>query len=194
MARPTTLHPCQDPFARWVYPSLSSVLVVDNEFHPDLGLFTFDVVSDLVNGVNFINDGNPIWGGVIISATFLPTTFLLAWLAYLWVNPIRTPFMKTDGWKQVCVLKILLLLLLAPVAIPLATPAYVLYVVFVFGKRVKEPSYVSKHLDKLFKLPSGWKGKSRFAQPADLLKAFEAVLEANIQAIIGKDVLIFNSI
>ena len=102
--------------------------------------------------------------------------------------------MKTDGWKQVCALKILLLLLLAPVAIPLATPAYVLYVVFVFSKRVKEPSYVSKHLDKLCKLPSGWTGKSRFAQPADLLKAFEAVLEANIQAIVGKDIGIFNSI
>ena len=103
--------------------------------------------------------------------------------------------MKTDGWKQVCALKILLLLLLAPVAIPLATPAYVLYVVFVFSKRVKEPSYVSKHLDKLLtKLPSGWTGKSRFAQPADLLKAFEAVLEANIQAIVGKDIGIFNSI
>ena len=82
-------------------------------------------------------------------------------------------------------MKILMLLLLAPVAIPLATPAYILYVVFVFAKRVKEPSYVSKHLDKLFKLPNKWKGKSRFAQHADLLKAFEAFLEANIQAIIG---------
>ena len=30
-----------------------------------------------------------------------------------------------------------------------------------------------------------WKGKGRFAQPADLLKVFEAVLEANIQGIIG---------
>ena len=82
-------------------------------------------------------------------------------------------------------MKILMLPLLAPVAIPLATPAYILYVVFVFAKRVKEPSYVSKHFDKLFKLPYGWKGKSRFAQHADLLKAFEAFLEANIQAIIG---------
>ena len=87
-----------------------------------------------------------------------------------------------------CVLMILLLPLLGPVAIALATPAYILYVVFVFAKRVKEPSYVSNHLDKLLDAAEDWSGKSRFAQPADLLKVFEAVLEANIQAIIGKDI------
>ena len=83
---------------------------------------------------------------------------------------------------------ILLLPLLAPVAIALATPAYILYVVFVFAMRVKEPSYVSNHLDQLFGYLELWEGKSRFAQPADLLKVFEAVLEANIQAIIGTDI------
>ena len=83
---------------------------------------------------------------------------------------------------------ILLLPLLGPVAIALATPAYILYVVFVFAKRVKEPSYVSNHLDRLSVFKDVWSGKSRFAQPADLLKMFEAVLEANIQAIIGIDI------
>ena len=83
---------------------------------------------------------------------------------------------------------ILLLPLLAPLGFALATPAYILYVVFVFANRVKEPSYVSNHLDKLVEPSLVWKGKSQFAQPADLLKVFEALLEANIQAIIGKDI------
>ena len=156
------------------------ILVVDDVFYPDLGLFIFDVVSDLINGVNFINDGNPVWGGVIISATFLPATFLLAMYAFVWF------FFEANWCKRV--LMILLLPLLGPVAIALATPAYILYVVFVFAKRVKEPSYVSNHLDRLSVFKDVWSGKSRFAQPADLLKMFEAVLEANIQAIIGKDI------
>ena len=33
---------------------------------PVLGLFVFDVGSDLINGVNFVKDGDPIWGSVII--------------------------------------------------------------------------------------------------------------------------------
>ena len=49
---------------------------------PDLGLFVFDVGSDLINGVNFVNDGDPVWGSVIIGTTFLPATFLLAMIAF----------------------------------------------------------------------------------------------------------------
>ena len=57
---------------------------VDCVSHPDLGLFVFDVGSDLINGVNFVKDGDPIWGSVIIGATFLPATFLLAIIAFEW--------------------------------------------------------------------------------------------------------------
>ena len=89
-------------------------------------------------------------------------------------------------WKRALI--ILVLPLFGPVAIALATPAYILYVVFVFCKKVKEPSYVSHHLDWL---PINL-GHSRFAQPADLLKLLEAVLEANIQAIIGINISVLN--
>ena len=152
-------------------------LIVDNDLHPDLGLFIFDVVSDIVNGVNFINDGNPGWGIVIISATFLPVTFFLAQLASTW-------FFIKASWRQ-RVLMVLMLPMISPIAIALATPAYILYVVFVFAMRVKEPSYVSNHLDTLIESLDTWKGKSRFAQTADLLKMNEAITEANIQAIIS---------
>ena len=52
---------------------------------------------------------------------------------------------------------ILLLPLLGPVAIAVATPAYILYVVFVFANRVKELSYVSNHMDK-FLWSAKWSG------------------------------------
>ena len=154
---------------------------VDCVSHPDLGLFVFDVVSDLINGVNFVNDGDPIWGSVIIGAIFLPATFLLAIIACF--------FLFSDNSHGCeCVLKvvfILLLSLLGPVAIAVATPVYIFYVVFVLIRKLKDPSYVSNHMDFLISGIPALSGKSRFAQPADLLKRLEALLEANIQGIIG---------
>ena len=85
---------------------------------------------------------------------------------------------------------LLLLPLLGPVAIAVATPVYIFYVVFVFIRKLRDPSYVSNHMDSLTTYLAFWNGKSRFAQPADLLKVFEAVLEANIQGIIGTDTII----
>ena len=150
---------------------------VDCVFLPDLGLFVFDVVSDLINGVNFVNGGDPIWGSVIIATTFLPATFLLGLLALIWL----------DNAAGCCerVLLLLLLPLFGPIAIAVATPVYIFYVVFVLIRKLKDPSYVSNHMDSLISYIPAWSGNSRLAQPADLLKVFEAVLEANIQGIIG---------
>ena len=162
-------------------------LVLSSSFdcvsHPDLGLFVFDVVSDLINGVNFVNGGDPVWGSVIIGAIFLPATFLLAVGAVAWFAD------KADGCCE-RVLFLLLLPLLGPVAIAVATLVYIFYVVFVLIRKLKDPSYVSNHMDSLTSYLEIWKGKSRFAQPADVLKVFEALLEANIQGIIGTNTLV----
>ena len=149
---------------------------VDCVSHSDLGLFVFDVVSDLINGVNFVNDGDPIWGSVIIGAIFLPATCLLALGAFVWFVE------QDDGCERI--LFALLLPLIGPVAIAVATPAYIVYVVFVFLRKLRDPSYVSNHMDWISNYIF-WDGYSRLVQPADLLKVFQAVLEANIQGIIG---------
>ena len=115
---------------------------VDCVSHSDLGLFVFDVVSDLINGVNFVNDGDPIWGSVIIGAIFLPATCLLALGAFVWFVE------QDDGCERI--LFALLLPLIGPVAIAVATPAYIVYVVFVFLRKLRDPSYVSNHMDGLF--------------------------------------------
>ena len=154
---------------------------VDCVSHSDLGLFVFDVVSDLINGVNFVNDGDPIWGSVIIGAIFLPATCLLALGAFVWFVE------QDDGCERI--LFALLLPLIGPVAIAVATPAYIVYVVFVFLRKLRDPSYVSNHMDWISNYIF-WDDYSRIAQPADLLKVFEAVLEANIQGIIGTNTLV----
>ena len=145
------------------------MLIVDCVSLPDLGLFVFDVVSDLINGVNFVKDGDPIWGSVIIGATFLPATFLLAIIAVRWLIDDNTGCCQR-------VLFLLLLPLLGPVAIAVATPVYIFYVVFVFLRKLRDPSYVSNHMDWISDYII-WDGYSRLAQPADLLKVFEAVTQ-----------------
>ena len=144
---------------------------------PRSGVFVFDVLSDVINGVNFINNGDPIWGSVIIATTFLPATCLLVVGAIIWFLDD-----KVSCYQRV--IFFILLPLLGPFATAFATPAYIFYVVFVFVRKLKDPSYVSNHADFFFRM-NAYRGKSRFAQPADLLKVVEALLEANIQAIIG---------
>ena len=95
---------------------------------------------------------------------------------------------KADGCCQ-RVLFLLLLPLLGPVAIAVATPAYIIYAVFVLLRKLRDPSYVSNHMDWISDYIF-WDGYSRLAQLADLLKVFEAVLEANIQGIIGTNTLV----
>ena len=82
--------------------------------------------------MNLIEACNPIWGSVIIGTMFLPTTI---YLAFMFVGEFRN-----NVWM------ILLLPLYGPVAIVLATPAYISYVAYVFARRVVQPSYVSRHL------------------------------------------------
>ena len=149
--------------------ALDNRLLVDDNIQSDFGLFVFDVVSDIVNGVNFIEDCNPIWGSVIIGIIFLPITVYLAWFGFV------REFRNGSCLKKV--LLILLLPLYGPVAIALATPAYIIYVAYVLARRVVQPSYV----DQTF---AGNK-VNQYAQFADYLKLFEAILEANLQAITG---------
>ena len=152
---------------------------VDCVSHSDLGLFVFDVVSDLINGVNFVDGGDPIWGNVIIAATFLPAAFLL---------PVVFKAMGCwemgDGCCSCMRFFFLKVPLLGLVTTAVVTPAYIFYVVFVFLRKLRDPSYVSNHMDWISNYIF-WDDYSRIAQPADLLKVFEAVLEANIQGIIG---------
>ena len=136
---------------------------------PVLGLFVFDVGSDLINGVNFVKDGDPIWGSVIIGATFLPATFLLAFAAFVWFVG------KADGRQRALFLRVL-----GPVAIAVATPVYIFYVVFVLIRKLKDPSYVSNHMDPLISDVFWWSGKSRLAQPLPATRVSNRYAEVQV--------------
>jgi len=91
----------------------------------DLGFFLFDVGSDIYNGKTFIDDGNLIWGAVILGVIFIPMTVQYVVLA-IWA------YREEDSQ---C--KKLLILLFAPIlavpAIPIMTVAYIVYVAYVFA-------------------------------------------------------------
>ena len=101
---------------------------------------------------------------------FLPITVYLAHLGLMVFYSVS------------CSMKVLLILLLplyGPVAIALATPAYIIYVAYVFARRVVQPSYVEQTFGDMLS------NSNKYAQDADFLKLFEAILEANLQAITG---------
>merc|ERR1712107_25833 len=118
---PTTISAISDPFTR------IKTLVFD------LGLFLFDVVSDIYNGVNFMDGGNPIWGWTVIGLIFLPMTVFYAWLTF-------EKLLKSSSWWQ-RLLILVLAPLLAPIAIPLLTVFYIVYVAFNNARKVVQPGH-----------------------------------------------------
>ena len=143
-------------------------------YFSDFGLFLFDVISDIVNGVYTIEEGHPIWGGVIIGLVFVPMAVLVAFIGF-WNCYVAKTHVKRISL-------IIILPIIAPVIVVVATPVYVLYVAYVSARRVLQPNYFSRTLPKLL---GAVREGGCHGQFADVLRMLEAVLEANMQAITG---------
>ena len=138
----------------------------------DLGLFLFDVGSDIYNGITFIDEGNKIWGIVILGVIFIPMTVLYVGLA---MSEYREK--ASSRCKK---LKILLFApILAALLIPIATVFYIGYVAYVFARRCIQPGFD--------------KDENNFSV-AGKLKLVEAVGEANLQAVLGSFTSLFTII
>ena len=123
----------------------------------------FDVGSDIINGVNFIDEGNLIWGWTVIGLVFLP---MAVYYAFLTIKFLR----ESSSWRK-RLLILVLAPLLAPIAIPLATVYYIVFVAYGNARKVVQPGYYDKMVGDL--------------------KLFEGLLEANFQAILGLSTLRF---
>ena len=126
---------------------------------PDLGLFLFDVGSDVYNGKIFIDEGNLAWGLIIFGVICLPMIVVLISFAI---------YEYRDGDFS-------RLLFIAPVVvltIPIATVAYIGYVAYVFARKFVQPGYIDDQ-----------DGDNQSI--AGMLKLVEAVAEANLQAVLG---------
>jgi len=129
----------------------------------DFGFFLFDVGSDIYNGITFIDEGNPIWGIIILAVIFIPMT-----VAYVVI--VMNQYRDEDSSQR----KKLFILLFAPIlaapAIPLLTVCYIGYVAYVFARKCIQPDFDDKDENN--------------ESIAGGLKLAEAVGEANLQAVL----------
>ena len=165
---PTTISAISDPFTRiktLVFGEFNLVLLslILVPFCPDLGLFLFDVGSDIYNGVKFMDEGNPIWGWTVIGLIFLPMTVVYAWLTIKFLR-------ESSSWRK-RLLILVLALLLAPIVIPLLTVFHIVFVVYGNARKVVQPGYFNNDVGNF--------------------KMGEGILEANFQAILGLSTLRF---
>ena len=135
---PTTSSAISDPFTRirtLVFGEFNCVprFLILVLFCPDLGLFLFDVGSDIYNGVNFMDEGNPIWGFTVIGLIFLPMTVYYAMFTIAFLRD------SSSWWQSLLIL--VLAPLLAPIAIPLATVGYIVFVAYSNARKVVQPGY-----------------------------------------------------
>ena len=62
-------------------------------FPPEVGLFGTDVTTDWVNGANLINNGDTIWGALMVVAPFTP--------AVLWCLFLGYTFLEDKEWCKI---------------------------------------------------------------------------------------------
>ena len=132
----------------------------------DLGLFLFDVGSDLYNGITFIDEGNKIWGIVILGVIFIPMTVV-------YVGGAIKEYRKEDSSQRKKLLILFFAPILAALLIPIMPVWYIGYVAIVFARRF---IHIQSDFDD--------KDEKNFSF-AGVCKLFEAVGEANLQAVLG---------
>ena len=128
-----------------------------------MGLFLFDVASDIFNGIIFVKDYNLASGWAVIGITFLPMSvvYALGSLFYL---------INSSSWGKT--LSVLLLApILAPIAVPTMTVAYIAIVAYVFARKCLQPAYTPDDYNN--------------GHSAGFLKLVEALFGASLQAVLG---------
>ena len=126
-------------------------------------MFLFDVGSDIYNGITFIDEGNKIWGIVILGVIFIPMTVFYVYVA---IGEYR----KEDSSRCKKLLILFFAPILAVLAIPIATVFLIGYTAYVFARSCIQPGFD--------------KDKNNFSF-AGFFKLVEAVCEANLQAVLG---------
>jgi len=134
----------------------------------DISLFGTDVFTDYWNGGNLIASGDVIWGGIMVSLTFLPMTILLLYFAFLFL------FDKENWYLGV------LMLLLWPLLVAIGTPIYWIFIIVAGFAKLYKPAI--KDEDKLF---GGWLNGQKVNTFAPWFRMFELVGESYPQALLG---------
>ena len=130
----------------------------------DLGLFLFDVASDIFNGIIFVKDYNLRGSGwAVIGLIFLPMGVLYALTALFLL------FDSSSCWKTLFIF--ILAPILAPVALPTLTVAYIAFLAYVAARQCLQPGYTPDDYNN--------------GHSAGFLKLLRALFGASFQAVLG---------
>ena len=141
----------------------------------DVGLFGLDVTTDYVNGANLINNGDTIWGAILVTLPFVP----MALLGLVFLLGVMVGF-DDDNRLVRCSKRLLAVVLYVPGVI-LSTALYVLFVLTAGFAKVLNPEIESQPDRELF---PGFNGED-IANFPPLLRMGEVVGESYPQAAIG---------
>ena len=141
----------------------------------DVGLFGLDVTTDYVNGANLINNGDTIWGAILVTLPFLPMALVgLVLLLGVMVDS------DDDSWLTWCGERLLAVLLYIPGVI-LSTALYVVVVLTAGFVKVLDPKIESQPDRDVFLIFDG----DLIAKLPPLFRMAEVVGESYPQAAIG---------
>ena len=139
----------------------------------DVGLFGLDVTTDYVNGANLINNGDTIWGAILVTLPFVP----MALLGFAFLL-----FGDFDGKNRLtrCSKRLLALVFYVP-GVVLSTALYMLFVLTAGFAKVLNPEIESQPDRELI---PGFDGDV-IAKFPPFLRMGEVVGESYPQAAIG---------
>ena len=142
-------------------------------FPPDIGLFGTDVFTDNWNGGKLIASGDVIWGGIMVSLTFLPMTIGLLYFVFFFLADKETRCLGVH------------LLLLLPLFVALATPTYWIFIIVAGCVKLYKPA-----LKKEDKLLGDWLSGENVNFFAPAFRMLELVGESYPQALLGELALV----
>lgn len=148
-----------------------------------MGPFVYDVGSDIYNGKTFIDEGNEVWGLVILSVIFLPMTVT-------YIAAAGREFMNKNSSLR----KKLLILILTPIFAPILpfimTVYYIGYVVYVLARKFFQPDFDDRNMfinssEARDAIDMQLENQETAMSPAIVYKLQEALVEANLQSMLG---------
>ena len=144
--------------------------------HSDVGLFGLDVTTDFINGANLMNNGDTIWGAVMVALPFAPVA-----VAGIGVTPLMVASINEGKWGKKGLLYGALSLVLYVPGVVVVTAFYMLFVLSSGLAKVWNPKIEYRPDREVFLCFDG----DTIAKWPPILRMVEVVGESYPQAVLG---------
>ena len=142
--------------------------------HSDVGLFGLDVTTDFINGANLMNNGDTIWGAVMVALPFAP-------VAAVGILGVLAAFINDGKWGKKGLLYGALSMVLYVPGVVVVTAFYMLFVLSSGLAKVWNPKIEYRPGRDVFLCCS----VDTIAKGPPILRMVEVVGESYLQAVLG---------